>query len=214
MAVKSRLKKGGAILAVAVALIGGFEGLRTKSYKDAVGVPTICYGETLGVKMGQTKTVRECRDMFESRLIEFSSKLDKCIKDPERIPDETYVALLSWAYNVGTGAACKSTLVRKVNAGDLQAACGELKKWNKAGGRVLNGLTIRRAKETTACLNGLRSAGVTLKTVPTTENVSAKKEPANTPTTNEHGSRTLVYLSLGIIAIIGIVGAVILRRRK
>lgn len=149
----SRLKKGAAILAAAIALIGGYEGLRTVAYRDVVGVPTICFGETRGVKMGDTATVEECKVMLGDALIEFSTALDKCLT--VKTPDKTYTAILSWSYNVGTGAACKSTLVRLANKGDLKGACNELLKWDKAGGRAIKGLTIRRQDERKLCLEGL-----------------------------------------------------------
>ena len=70
------------------------------------------------------------------------------------------VAVVSWSYNVGTGAACRSTLVRKANAGDLYGACDELLRWNRAGGRVLNGLTNRRKAERAMCIRALADAGI------------------------------------------------------
>lgn len=150
---KSRLKKGGAALALCCALVGGFEGLRTVAYRDVVGVPTICFGETRGVKIGDRRTAEECRTMLGDRLIEFSAGVDRCLT--RRVPDKTYAAFVSFAYNVGTGAFCGSTLVRKANAGDLAAACNELLKWDKAGGRRVAGLTRRRREERALCLEGI-----------------------------------------------------------
>lgn len=157
----SRLRKAGkygaltAVGILAVAVVGDFEGLRTKAYRDVVGIPTVCFGETRGVKMGDRYTVEECRAMLGRGLVEFETGMTKCLKNPARIPDKTYVAFLSFAYNVGTGAFCKSTLARKANAGDLKGACNELPKWNKAGGKVVRGLTKRRAEERQLCLDGL-----------------------------------------------------------
>jgi len=151
---KSRLGKGGAILALAVVTVGAFEGVRTAAYKDVVGVPTVCFGETRGVQMGDKHTMAECKEMLGGALAEFSAGLDKCLK--VETPDKTYVAFVSWAYNVGLGAACRSTLVRKANAGDLVGACNQLPRWNRAGGRVWRGLTRRRTDERAMCLEGLR----------------------------------------------------------
>lgn len=151
----SRLKKSGALMAAAVALVGAWEGLRTYAYRDIVGVPTVCFGETRGVKMGDRYTVEECKAMLGDGLAEFETGMRKCLRTPDAIPAKSYVAFLSLSYNIGTGAFCRSTLVRKLNAGDVRAACNELTKWNRAGGRVIKGLTRRRADEKRICLEGL-----------------------------------------------------------
>lgn len=138
--------------ALAITLVGGFEGLRLFAYRDPVGIPTACFGETKGIRMGMTFTRAECDKMLLDSLIEHETGMMRCIKVP--IKDETHVALLSWTYNVGVGAACKSTLMRKLNAGDIRGACDELRRWNKAGGMTLPGLTRRRAEERALCLKG------------------------------------------------------------
>ena len=152
---KSRLAKSGAVMAAAVALVGAWEGLRTVAYRDVVGIPTVCFGETRGVEMGDRYTVDECKAMLGDGLIEFEAGMRKCLTSPDAIPDGAYVAFLSLSYNIGPGAFCKSTLVRKANVGDIKGACDELPKWNRAGGRVVKGLTNRRAAERELCLKGL-----------------------------------------------------------
>lgn len=147
-----RGKLTGAALASAVALVGAWEGLRLVPYDDIVGVRTVCYGETRGIEE-RRYTKAECDAMLAQGLQDFDAGLAKCIR--RDIPDQMRVALVSWAYNVGTGAACRSTLVRKVNAGDLVGACNELPKWNKAGGVTVRGLTNRRAEERKLCLSAL-----------------------------------------------------------
>lgn len=155
----SRLKRAGIGLtaagALAVAVVGGYEGLRTKAYRDVVGIPTVCFGETRGVKMGDAYTVEECRAMLGDGLVEFEAGVRKCLTAPDRIPDKPYVAFLSLSYNIGTGAFCGSTVARKANAGDLRGACDAILAWNKAGGRVIAGLTTRRQGERKLCLEGL-----------------------------------------------------------
>jgi lysozyme len=153
----SRLKKSGALMAAAVALVGTWEGLRTVAYPDrlANNIPTVCYGWTIGVKLGDRYTVEECKALLGQGLVEFEKGIRKCLKSPDAIPDKVYVSFLSFAYNVGTGAFCKSTLLRKANAGDLRGACNELPRWNRAGGRVVKGLVNRRADEKKLCLEGL-----------------------------------------------------------
>ena len=150
---RSRLGKGGAALAIAIATVGAFEGVRQVAYRDIVGVPTVCFGETRGVKMGDKYKMAECKKMLGDALIEFSAGIDSCLRVPT--PDLTYVAIVSWAYNVGLGAACGSTLIRLANAGDLLGACNQLPRWNRAGGKKVRGLTRRRAEEQKMCLQGL-----------------------------------------------------------
>lgn len=151
----SRLKKGSAIAAAAIALVGSWEGLRTVSYRDVVGIPTVCFGETRGVKMGDRYTVDECKAMLGDALGDFEQGMRACLKNPDAIPAKSYVAFLSAAYNIGNRAFCNSSMARKANAGDLRGACDALMNWNKAGGRVVKGLTNRRAEERRICIEGL-----------------------------------------------------------
>ncbi len=153
---KSRLKRGSAVAAAAIALVGAWEGLRTVAYRDVVGVPTVCYGETRGVKMGDRYSKAECDAMLGAGLKDFEKGMRRCLKSPHKIPEKTYVAFLSFSYNVGIGAFCRSTLVRKANSGDLRGACNELTKWVNAGGKRIRGLVNRRKDELRICLSGLR----------------------------------------------------------
>lgn len=148
----------GALTAVGilcVAVVAKHEGLRTAAYRDPVGIPTVCFGETRGVKMGDKYTVAQCKDMLGKRLMEFEDGVERCIKNPAAIPDKSWVVFISFAYNVGTGAFCKSSVARKANAGDLRGACDALLAWTKAGGRTLKGLVTRRQQERKLCLEGL-----------------------------------------------------------
>lgn len=154
----SRLKKSGAVTAagvLAIALIGGYEGLRLKSYPDIVGVWTACYGETRGIKPGMAFTKAECDIKLANALVEFETGMRACLKRPDAIPIKPYIAYLSLSYNVGTGAFCKSTVARKANAADYRGACDALLAFNKAGGKVAKGLVKRRAAERKFCLEGL-----------------------------------------------------------
>jgi len=151
----SKLKASAVLLAGAVAFVGAWEGLSLVAYRDSVGVPTICYGSTRGVRMGDRATRAECDAMFTADLIRHETGMRACMRRPDAIPDGAYLAFLSWTYNVGTGAACRSTLMRHVNAGNLRAACEELPRWNRAGGQVLRGLTNRRTSERAMCLEAV-----------------------------------------------------------
>ena len=145
-------------MGIAAALAAGAEGLVTKVYLDPVGIPTVCFGETRGVHLGDSYTPQQCKDMLEARMAEFDAGLAQCI-DPAKVPDESWASFLSWSYNVGLGAACGSTLARKANAGDILGACDELLRWDKAtlaGTKVtLPGLTKRRQDERELCREGL-----------------------------------------------------------
>jgi lysozyme len=152
----SRLAKNTILAGVLVSLVGGFEGLRTVAYLDPVGIPTVCFGETKGVKLGDRYTKEECKDMLKESLVEHERGMRKCLGRPDDIPDLTYGAFLSFTYNVGVGAFCKSTMVRKANAGDLVGACNELPRWTKAKGITLPGLVTRREEEKQMCLAGLK----------------------------------------------------------
>jgi lysozyme len=144
-----------AFLAAAVPFIGQWEGLKLNAYRDIVGVATACYGETRGIQMGDSFTKEECDAMLAAAILEFDAALTKCAPALPTLPVGARVAFVSWSYNVGTGAACRSTLVRLLNAGDVRAACEQLPKWNRAGGRVVKGLTNRRVNEREICLNSL-----------------------------------------------------------
>jgi lysozyme len=139
---------------MAVSSVGKDEGLRLKSYKDIVGVDTACYGETLNIKPGMTFTKAQCDEMLLKRIDQFADKVEACVKKP--MSDKTLVAFSSMAYNVGASGFCGSTTVRRFNAGDRAGACDAMLAWNKAGGKVVAGLTKRRERERALCLEGVR----------------------------------------------------------
>ncbi len=151
------LTGGAAMTAMAVALIGDFEGLRTEAYKDIVGIPTVCYGETRGVKMGDSRTKAECDDMLVASLLTFEKGMNACLVSPETLPVKVRVAMLSVTYNVGYGQRgfCGSSMAKRINAGDVRGACDALLRWNRAGGREVKGLTRRRVEERKLCLEGI-----------------------------------------------------------
>ncbi|TNJ39064.1 lysozyme [Phaeobacter sp. B1627] len=150
------LAGGGVALASAVSFIGQWEGLRTEAYRDIIGIWTVCYGETRGVQPGDSYSTADCDAMLAREIVAFEAQLDRCLTAP--VPVGVKVALVSWTYNVGAGAACRSTLVRRANAGDLAGACHQLPRWNRAGGRVIRGLTNRRMSERAMCLRALEAA--------------------------------------------------------
>lgn len=153
MLLRVRSKKTAAWCAIAVTCVSGFEGLRTVAYADPVGIPTICFGETKGVRMGDRATVEKCKGMLAESLQIANRQVDSCVS--QFLPDTRRAALVSFTYNVGGQAFCSSTLVRKLNAGDTRGACNELSRWTRAKGIELPGLAKRRAAERAMCMQGL-----------------------------------------------------------
>jgi lysozyme len=141
---------------MAIVVVGGHEGLVLKSYRDVVGVWTACYGETKDIRPGMKFTKERCDEMLlNDGLARHEQGMRGCLNAPDQIPDKTYVAMVSFTYNVGIGAFCKSTVARRLNNLDYRGACDALLAWNKAGGRVIKGLTIRRKAERKLCMEGL-----------------------------------------------------------
>jgi lysozyme len=133
-------------LELALRLIRAFEGCRLKAYRDIVGVWTICFGSTKGVRPGMVKTQSQCDLLLASEAGGFMLRvLQLC---PELAPyPHRLAAVTSFAYNLGLGALAASTLRRKCRSRNWNGAAAEFPKWNKAGGRPIKGLTIRRALE-------------------------------------------------------------------
>lgn len=114
-------------------------------------VPTIGFGTTDGVQMGDKITVERALVRLLADADKFQRELKACVGDVPMHQHE-WDAIVSWAYNVGTGAACRSTLVKKLKAGDYPGACAELLRWDRQAGVVLRGLTIRRQAEYKQCM--------------------------------------------------------------
>ena len=140
-----------------VKLIQQFEGCAKKrpdgtfeAYPDpgSGGDPwTIGWGTTgPDVKKGTVWTQKQCDDRFAAHLDEFAQKVNKILGGAPTTQPQ-FDALVSFAYNLGPGNLSSSTLLKKHKAGDYKGAAAEFAKWNKAAGRVLPGLTRRRAAE-------------------------------------------------------------------
>lgn len=126
-------------------LIKQFEGLYLKAYRCPAGVPTIGYGHTAGVAMGQTITQQQADDYLRRDVRQFERAVARLVTVP--LTQGQFDALVSFAFNLGEGALAQSTLLRLLNAGDYAGAAAQFDRWNKAGGRVLPGLVRRRAAE-------------------------------------------------------------------
>lgn len=143
---------------VALPVIAEFEGLRLDAYLDVVGVPTICYGSTSGVRLGQRKTKAECDAMLRREVAAYRLGWHAYLTADTivlRLPPTRDAAYTSLAYNVGIRAAGRSTATRRLNAGDVPGGCTAIGWWNKAGGRVILGLSRRRGIEVDLCMEGL-----------------------------------------------------------
>lgn len=147
-----------AFLALALPLIGAWEGHRNHAYLDMVGVPTICSGHTKGVKLGDYMTDAQCKTLLRSEVLEYREGLHGYFTaetKAQRLPAARDAAYVSLAYNVGIRGAGRSTATRRLNAGDVAGGCHALTWWNKAGGRVVRGLVRRRADEYQLCMMGV-----------------------------------------------------------
>ena len=152
-----------AIAVSAAAFIGPWEGLRTTAYPDALArnIPTVCYGETRGVKRGDTYTDAQCAAMLQRGLVTYRDGLHEYFT-PEtkglRLTPERDAAYVSLAYNAGIRGIGRSTAVRRLNDGDIVGGCKALQWWNKAGKRIIRGLVNRRADEHALCMVGVNGA--------------------------------------------------------
>ena len=124
------------------------------AYKDIVGVWTICGGETLGVKRGIVETPEGCRAREEAALVRHAEPVLACTPMLRAHPNQLS-ASISLAYNIGTAGFCKSTVARRFNARDWKGACDAFLMWNRAGGKVVAGLTRRREAERRLCMKDL-----------------------------------------------------------
>lgn len=133
-------------------LIKHFEGCPTDdegnavAYQDAVDVWTIGYGHTKDVQEGD-KWSKEKADFMLWRELE--DEYEEYVNNYVHVPitQQQFDALCSWVYNLGPSNLKRSTLLRKLNNGDYDEVPQQIKRWNKAGGKVLEGLTRRREAE-------------------------------------------------------------------
>jgi GH24 family phage-related lysozyme (muramidase) len=137
-------------------IVSEFEGCRLQAYLCPAGVPTIGYGHTHGVKLGQTITQQQAESLLDQDLARFAGGIHELIPASRNLGGNQQAALISWAFNVGLGAVERSTLRRRINAGESPVVVvpAELPRWNKASGMVLPGLTRRRNAEVAMFTSG------------------------------------------------------------
>ena len=144
--------RAAAWLTIAVTLVAGFEGYSGHVYRDAVGVKTICYGQTAADNADFSKvyTKAECEQMLGVDLQKYDSMVHSCIKGS--LPPHREAALVSFVYNLGQHALCSGAVARNINNGNIQAGCRAMLQYDHAGGKTLAGLTRRRQAEYQLCL--------------------------------------------------------------
>lgn len=125
-----------------------------KAYLDIVKVPTACDGITRGVKLGQTYSPSQCAQLLERELVIHAEGVMACTPGLKGRPQQQIAAVLL-TYNIGVAAYCRSTVDRRFDAGQWRAGCDAILMWDKAGGKVVRGLQLRRQRERQICLKGL-----------------------------------------------------------
>lgn len=189
-------------------LIKEGEGLRLKAYLPTPNdVWTIGYGHTKGVRPGMVITEQQAEQFLRQDIAWVEEALNRYVTVP--LNQNQFDALASWVFNVGAGALKSSTLLKKLNAGDYQGAANELSRWNKQKGRVLTGLTNRRAKErelfltpvqnsTSKAVGGVTAAAITAAGTLATQDVSVP----------------VIALVGGVVAILGFLFIIFTRKSK
>ena len=134
-----------------LSLIVQFEGFRGEAYRDVVGVVTIGFGFTKGVKMGDKMTLAEARDRLKHEIVEYEQGvLAACTRKPNQ---NQFDAFVCFAFNVGVAGFKKSSVLKAHNRGDYQAAARAFGLWVKAGGKTWPGLVRRRSAEASLYLD-------------------------------------------------------------
>lgn len=132
---------------VAIAL---HEGYKENAYVPLAGdVPTIGFGTTTGVKLGDKTSPEKALQAALRDIQKFEGALKQCVKVP--LTQGEYDGYISLSYNIGSSSFCRSTLVKKLNQQDYQGACQEILRWDKFKGQRLPGLTKRRQEEYLKC---------------------------------------------------------------
>lgn len=144
-----------ATLALSAAALVGLA--LSESYTDQAIVPvkgdrpTIGFGTTEGVKLGDTTTPPKALERKLRDVQKFEGAVKQCVTVP--LTQNEYDAYLQLAYNIGPTAFCNSTLVKKLNAQDYSGACAEILRWDRFKGQPLRGLTLRRQREHALCIS-------------------------------------------------------------
>ena len=133
---------------VGIALSEGYSDTAIIPIKD--DVPTLGFGSTEGVKLGDKTTPVKALARTLQDIQKFEGAIKKCVVVP--LHQYEYDAYVNLAYNIGTGAFCGSTLVKKLNTTNYAGACQEILRWDRAKGVKIKGLTVRRQAEYQKCI--------------------------------------------------------------
>jgi len=128
-----------------ISLIKRFEGCELEAYQDAVGVWTIGYGHTKNVRQGMSITKEQADNMLINELEEYCDHVEKAVTVD--LTQNQFDALVSWTYNLGPTNLNASTMLKVLNNKNYDEVPAQIKRWNKAGGQVLQGLVRRREAE-------------------------------------------------------------------
>ena len=128
-----------------IALIKKFEGCKLESYLCAANVPTIGYGSTKGIEMGMNISQERAEELLSKDLKVYEDAVNKAVELP--LHQHQFDALVSWTFNLGGANLNTSTMLKVLNKGAYEDVPAQIKRWNKAGGKVLEGLTRRRLAE-------------------------------------------------------------------
>ena len=126
-------------------LIKHFEGCVLDAYKCPAGVWTIGYGHTKDVQPGDSWSEDHADHMLLVELEEYENYVNTAVNVP--LSQNQFDALVSWVYNLGNGNLTSSTMLKVLNSGDYAGVPAQILRWNKAGGKVLDGRTTRRQAE-------------------------------------------------------------------
>ncbi|MFH5927187.1 lysozyme [Roseomonas xinghualingensis] len=152
---------GAAAASILLAIVPVHEGVVLRGYLDPIGIPTKCMGDTTDVVVGRRYTEAECQESLETQLLAHAAPVLACVPGLAGRTNQL-AASVSFAYNIGTGAFCRSTAARRFNAGDWRGGCRAFNEndagqpqWVTAAGIRLPGLVRRRAEERALCETGL-----------------------------------------------------------
>ena len=128
-----------------LSLIKKFEGLELEAYKCAAGVWTLGYGHTAGVQEGDVWSEEQANEQLKIDMHIYADYINDQVTCP--LSQNQFDALVSWVFNLGPTNLRNSTLLKVLNSGDYEGVPAQIKRWNKAGGKVLEGLIRRREAE-------------------------------------------------------------------
>lgn len=134
------------------ALTQQFEGCRLNAYQDSVGVWTIGFGHTAGVLPGMSCTQQQAEEWLKADIHWAENAVNQYVT--AALTQGEFDALVDFVFNLGVGNFVHSTLLRLLNSEDYDGAADEFPKWNRAGGKILPGLTARRLAEQEMFKNG------------------------------------------------------------